>query len=289
MAWYDPTSWGDESESSKQKRADLNAQGAASSGFATEGEQNFRGLGAEAYDQRRQLQRLQSGQDSLSAEQLRQGLQQNVAAQRSMAASAAPRDAAMAARTAMMNAGRLGSGMAGAAAQAGIQERRAATEALNQLLMQQRQQELMAALQSRGNAIQAYGGVTPEPTGLEKMAPFINAGVGLGAAYIGRPKAGSGSAMSDRRLKDGVKDGDDEARSITEGLKSYRFKYKDQKHGKGSQYGVMAQDLETAGLKHAVVDTPIGKAVDGAKLATANTALIGALGRRLAKLEGSRK
>ncbi|HVK83099.1 MAG TPA: tail fiber domain-containing protein [Kofleriaceae bacterium] len=278
MAWYKPWTWGDESESSKQKRTDLNDQGAAASDFANRSEANFGQLGSALYDQAGQLKRLQSGQDSLSREQLRQGLEQNVAAQRSLAASAAPRDAAMMARTAAMNAGRLGAGMSGAAAQAGIQERRGATEALNNLLMQQRQQEMMAALQGRQNALTAYTGVVPEKNALEKMAPIINAGVGLGAA-----------ALSDRRLKNGVKDGDDEARSITEGLKSYRFKYKDQKHGKGSQYGVMAQDLEKAGLKHAVVDTPIGKAVDGAKLSTANTALIGALGRRLAKLEGSRK
>src|SRR5262249_11352646 len=170
MSIWNPFSWGDESDSAKQKREDLRNQAAASSAFAEQAQRGLATLSDETSQQRNflrdlatgkgaalePLQRLASGQDSISAEQLRQGLQQNVAAQRSLAAGAAPANAAMAARTASIQAARLGSGMAGQQAIAGLQERQQAQQALSQerqqaqsalteMLMQQRQQELQAA------------------------------------------------------------------------------------------------------------------------------------------------
>lgn len=169
----------DESASAQQQRADLNQQGQAAGAFAGLGEQGFQQLGAEAQQSRDFLRRLASGEESLSKEQLRQGLQQNVAAQRSMAASALPQNAAMAARTAANNMGRLGAGMSGQAAMAGIAERQAAQQALAQMIMQQRQQDLQAAINSRGNAINAFGGITPEKSWLDKWGGAIASGAAL--------------------------------------------------------------------------------------------------------------
>lgn len=98
-----------------------------------------------------------TGKQSLSAEQLRQGLQQNVAAQRSMAAGARGGNAAMAQRQAMINASRMGAGLSGQQATAGIQERQAFAQALADLQTKRRQQELQAAIGSRGNQLQGLG------------------------------------------------------------------------------------------------------------------------------------
>jgi hypothetical protein len=266
---------GDEDESAIAQRDALNAQAAASGSFADRGQNQFRQLGGEAADVRKYLGGVAQGQNSISAEQLRQGLQQNMAAQRSMAASAAPRDSAMAARTAAIQSGRLGAGMSGQAALAGLQERRDAQSALGNMLMQQRQQELNAALGGRQTAIQGYQNITPEGTWKDKWAGAIGTGVG--------------AAMSDKRVKEDIVDGDKEADRVLKGLKAYSYKYKDEKHGKGRQFGPMAQDMEKAGLGHAVFETPAGKAVDGAKAALSGLALTAALAKRVEKLEKGKK
>jgi hypothetical protein len=131
-------------------------QGALASQFGTERQGEFSRLGGDVDAQRRQMERYARGQDSLSAIQLQQSLQQNVANQQGMAASARPGQGAMAARNAAMNANRAGAGLAGQQAIAGIQERQGAQNALNQMLMQQREQELKAGLGGREQAISAY-------------------------------------------------------------------------------------------------------------------------------------
>jgi len=139
-------------------------------------------------------------------------------------------------------------------------------------------QDLNATLGARQGAIQGYGAGNagaPEKSFLEKYGPAIQSGA-------------SAIAASDRRLKKDIKDGDRDANKAIEGLRAYAFTYKDAKHGGGRQMGVMAQDMSRAGLKHAVIDTPDGKMVHGAKAATSALALVGALGRRVAKLEGGR-
>jgi hypothetical protein len=168
--------------------------------------------------------------------------------------------------------------MAGQQAIAGLQERQQAQQALAQMLMQQRQQELQAALGSRQNAISAYGGVTPEGSFLDKWGGAIS-----GAAAIAAKK-------SDRRLKTDIKPGDARANEALEGLKAYVYRYKDPKrYGDGEQLGVMAQDLEDAGLDHVVREGPDGmKQLDGAELAATNTAMLAALARRVSKLEGKK-
>ena len=186
MAWYKPWTWGDESESKVQQRKDLNRQGVFASDLANMGQRGFGRLGGEVDALRSALGRQAQGQGLVSGEMLRQGLQQNVAAQHAMSASASPANQAMAARTAAMQAGRLGAGMSGQAALAGMQEQQAAQRALAEVLLQQRQQELNAALGGRQNAIGAYTGVTPEGSTLEKLQPIINAGIGAAGVIAGK-------------------------------------------------------------------------------------------------------
>lgn len=179
MSWYKPWTWTDQSQQATDQIANQNDQGNRSSDFADTGQQGFGQLGTEAAAQRAALQRLATGQDSYSAEQLRQGLGQNVAAQRSMAAGGAPSSAPMMAMIASQNAARLGSGLAGQQALAGIAERQAAQKALADMILQQRQQDLQAALQGRATAVNAYGGVKPEGSFLDKITPLITAGMGV--------------------------------------------------------------------------------------------------------------
>lgn len=266
---------GDEQEATRKKL--LEEQAAKAGGFANYGERQFQNMTGDLNAQRAQLQDIATGKLSYSREALRQGLMQNQAAQRSMAASASPQNAAMAALAGAQNSARLGSGMSGQAALAGIQEQQGAMKLGADLAAQQRQQDLMAALQSRQNAMTGYGagaaGV-PEKSFAEKFGPSIVAGA---------------AAFSDRRLKTNVAKGDADAKLSMEALEAYAYDYKDSKHGNGRQLGVMAQDLEKAGLGQAVIDTPDGKMVHGAKLAGANTAMIAALGKRVGQLEGKRK
>lgn len=255
------------------KRKALMDQAAAAGGFAGVGEQGYANMSAESQRAREQLARYASGQDSLSAEQLRQGLQQNMSAQRSMAASASPQNAAMAARTAANNMSRSSYGMSGQAAMAGIAERKAANESLANMIMQQRQQDAQVALGSRQNAVGAYGGTTPQGSAMDRWGSAIAGGVGAAAK------------LSDRRLKTNIADGDDKAREALKVIKPYTFEYTDERHGQGEQLGPMAQDLEAAGLGHLVIDTPTGKMVDGAAAALTCLALVASLATRVEQLE----
>jgi hypothetical protein len=261
----------------QKKPNDLAQQAQKAGAFADWSEGNVQGLSAEALAQRDALRRLASGQDSYSAEQLRQNLGQNLAAQQSMAAGARPGNSAMAALNASQNAMRLGSGLAGQQSLAGIAERQAAQKALSDMILGERGQDVQGALGSRGNAIQGYIGKNQQdnqPSGLMRVLGGI-------APIVG--------ALSDKRAKKNIKKGAGDAKRALDSLKAYTYDYKDEKHGKGRQFGVMAQDLEKAGLKHAVRETPIGKVVDGGKLSLSNTAMLAELGRRVGKLEGGKK
>lgn len=186
MAWWNPASWGDESDSQKQQRTDLGNQGGMASEFGDIGQRNYGQGSADVDAAAEALRRRASGQDSLSAEQLRQGIQQQYAAQRSMAASASPANAAMAARNAAMNMGRAQTGMAGQTAMAGIAERQSAQDALARMLLEKRQQDAQVALQSRQNAISGYGGMKPEGSLLDKWGGAVSAGLGAAAAAKGK-------------------------------------------------------------------------------------------------------
>ena len=159
----------------------LQEQGGHASAFATQNQGNYVGLGHEANREREYLRKIARGEESVSAMQLKNALQQNQAAQQSMAAGARGGNSAMAARTAAMNAGRQGAGLAGQQAIAGIQERQAAQSGLANMLMQQRGQDLQGALGSRGQAIGAYGtafsGSMQQPTGMEQGLGLLQGGL----------------------------------------------------------------------------------------------------------------
>lgn len=252
----------------------LNEQAAAAGSFADYGEGGFKSLGTAADNVRAMLEAHATGQQSFSRESLRQGLGQQLSQQRSLAAGAGA-NSPMAALAAAQNMGRASYGMSGQAALADIAERQAFAKALADATMQQRQQELQAALGSRQTAVGGYSTqFTPQKSFLERNGPAISGGLGLLA--------------SDERLKTNVKDGRGEASRVADAIRAYAYDYKDPKYGAEKQLGVMAQDLEKVGLKQAVVDTPAGKMVHAGKLAGANTAMIGALAERVRDLESSK-
>ncbi len=154
----------------QEQRAGLTNQAQASGQFANLGERNFAGLGTQLGRESDYMRDIARGNQSVSAEQLRQALGQNLSAQQSMAASASPQNASMAALMASRNAMQLGSGLAGQQAVAGMQERQAAQQALAQMLLQQRQQELQAATQGRQTAVAGYSGITPGQSTLDQIA-----------------------------------------------------------------------------------------------------------------------
>lgn len=271
---------------------DLRHQGQGANAFGGYGEDRFRQLGDESAHYRAGLRSMADGSVSLSAEQLRQGLQQNIAGQQAAAASAHPANAAMAARTAAIQASRMGTGLSGQQAMAGIAERQAAMQSLGNMLISERGQDLQAAQGSRGQAINAYGMASDAALG--KARDDAAAQKAHDDRVYGAVQGGitaGGMALSDRRLKTDIADGGADADAFIKGLKAYRFKYKDAKHGgAGDHLGIMAQDLEATRLgRQAVVETGAGKAVHGARLATSLAAATARLGERLAKLEGGRK
>lgn len=133
------------------------------------------------------LQAQANGQNSVSAEQLRQGNQQALAAQSAMAAGASPNNSAMAARNAAMNMGRLSYGLSGQQATAGLQERQQAQQALANLQLGQSGQNMQGALGGYNAATGAYGAAlgTPQKTWGSTIQGAINAGTGFLSKAIG--------------------------------------------------------------------------------------------------------
>lgn len=198
------------------------------------------------------LMRQAQGQDSLSAEQLRQGLGQLQAQQMSTMAGARPSNAALASRTASQNMGNVGAQMAGNQAMAGIAERNAASQALGGVLGQARGQDIGAYLganqlsaQEAQNQQQAQFGreqIRANRYGTAMQSPSVGE-VTLGALQ----GFGGLLAMSDRRAKENIAK-----------LPVYTYHFK----GSGAPHaGPMAQEVEAV-APDAVVDTPVGKAID---------------------------
>jgi len=159
------------------------------------GGKNYEKAGKDALDAEDMLRRRARGEESLSAEQLRQGLQQNVSAQRSMAAGAGRGGQSAAMRNAMINSARMGSGLAGQQALAGIAERQAAQDALTRAIMQRRGQDLQAGLGYGGLEMQGQGLLSSERLGHRGIQRQINAqpsgweramgaATGLGSAWL---------------------------------------------------------------------------------------------------------
>ncbi len=177
-------------------------------------------------------QRVMRGQDSLSAEQLRQGLQQNRNAQMSAAASARPQSAAMAHRNAAIQMGRLGAGLAGQQSLAGIAERQGAAQGLagvgnaySNISLQNRGQNLEAMNAQRGLATQAEMG-TEAQRGQRFAA---SAGVPTSGEQIlglGSNALAAYAAKSDERDKESVSSGKAAAKGLLEGLRPQEYSYK---------------------------------------------------------------
>lgn len=152
---------GDPSNSDRQGvrtgAANLSQTGNNLSDFGDQARAGYGQDTASLASQQQYLQDLMHGKNSVSAEQLRQGLQQQLSQQQAMAASANPNNAAMAARNAALNMGRASYGMSGQAALAGIQERNAAAQSLASLNLGMRGQDLQGTLGGYNGATGAYG------------------------------------------------------------------------------------------------------------------------------------
>ncbi len=264
----------DDSESAEEQRNNLNAQGGAAAGFADQGQAGYGQLGAEGADARGFLRDQAMGKNSISAEQLRQGLQQQQAQMQSMAQGGPASSAPMMGRTAMIGAGRASSAMAGNAAMAGIAERNAAQQAWNQAILGARGQDLQAALGGRQQAIGAYGGVTPEKSTLDKWGNAITAGMTLAAC--------------DERHKTDIADAGAGVDDMLDALSPQSFRYLDEaRFGTGQRVGIMAQDLAaTAAGRLLVTETPDGLMVDLPKAVVALLATVARLNERIRQLEG---
>lgn len=255
--------------------------------FAGQGMKGYGAMTGEMAKDRSFLRDLATGKNSIAGEQLRQGMQQNIAGQQAIAASATPSNQAMAARTASMNAARVGSGLAGQQAVAGLQERQMAGQQLAQLNQAQRGQDVNVALGSTQNALQGYLGLEDARTG--RYAADLQTPTRREAA-IGAFTGGLGAlAKSDENQKRDISSGNKEARTFMKALIPKTFQYKDPRDGRGKNIGIMAQDLEKSPLgKQAVVDTPDGKMVHSGKLATAVAAGLADVNKRLEQVEGKK-
>lgn len=156
------------------------AQGAGQ--FGQQNAQNYQQNQLGLNQSIQQLQNLANGQNSVSAEQLRQGNQQALAAQMAMAAGASPGNAAMAARNAAMNMGRLQYGLSGQQAVAGLQERNQAQDALARLQLGQAGQNLQGALGGYGAGMSGYGMALnkPQNTGGQMIQGLLSSALAAG-------------------------------------------------------------------------------------------------------------
>lgn len=146
------------SDGDQAKMDRLNAVGEGAMGFAGQAQQNYGNLTGRLNGSLDALQALANGENSVSALQLQQAQQANLAQQRALAASASPQNQAMAARNAAMQMGQLGYGLAGQQALAGLAERNQAQQAYASLLGHARGQDLQGTLGGYGAASGAYGG-----------------------------------------------------------------------------------------------------------------------------------
>jgi hypothetical protein len=102
-------------------------------------------------------------------------------------------------------------------------------------------------------------------------------GSGSSSASSNTGEGGSALSMgsdmdieSDERAKKDIHDDDYQTQNFLDALKAHTYQYKNpEENGKGRFMGVMAQELEKTGIgKQAVVETPKGKMVDYARLAS---------------------
>jgi hypothetical protein len=110
------------------------------------------------------------------------------------------------------------------------------------------------------------------------------AAIGQGIATAGAIAA---TAMSDKRAKKNIDDGEEETRAFLKVLRPKGFDYKDPANGEGRHIGVMAQDVER-GAPGIVVEEGGFKKLDIRKALSASLASLGSIDKRLSRMESKR-
>jgi hypothetical protein len=173
----------------------------------------------------------------------------------------------------------------------------ASSASANQQLMQQRAQYYMTMGfnqdQATNMAKQEAARLQSEITlgqmadATQREAAMMQAGASAVGTVTQAAPAIAG-AMSDRRVKKKIDDADDDAKEMLKALAAYSYDYKNEKHGKGRQFGIMAQDLERSKMgKSLVFETPEGKAVRTDRAALAALAGLASIEKRLSKMEAA--
>lgn len=141
------------------------------------------------------------------------------------------------------------------------------------------QQNFENELKKRGGQTQvAQANAQAQGQNSQNQANAFNqtVGTGLSAAAM---------FMSDEREKENIEDFD--ASAFLDSLTGKKYNYKNQKHGKGQQAGVMAQDLlKTPEGSSAVQETDEGMMVDAGKASNLALASLANLNKRIKDLEG---
>lgn len=278
----------------------LGQQSQYAGSFADRGELDFDRRGGGMDEAAGHLGRIMRGEQSLSAEQLRQAAEQNMAQQQAMAQSGRG-NPALAARMAAQNTASINQGLAGQQAMAGIAERQAAAQGLGGLLGQARDQDLRAALGGRELAIRGqtaiegergrrFGAISGVPTPTETWLGAIQ-GAGQAALMAGG---------SDKTIKLGVENDPGGADQLIRALQPKSFERKPgtletmspagvelAAPGGPRELGVVAQDLEGTPAGRAIVERGPGdvRVVNLPKLTTGLAGAVGRLGERLEEVE----
>lgn len=245
------------------------------------------------------LQGVASGQQVGAGEMAvnRQANQAN-AAQNAQASMARGANAALAARSAARNQADIGTNAAGQAAQAQMQDASNAQGQLSGLLGTMRGQDIGVAGANQ-NAQMSQQNV--QLAGLAQMLGIDQAelNAALGKAQVnGADKGMFGSllqaggqvgaaAVSDERTKEHVEDAGGAIDEMLAKIEPKTWKYIDEKHGKGTHVGVMAQALERSEVGRDLVFEHEGvKHIDIRRTVPVLLAAVARLEDRIRELEG---
>lgn len=175
----------------------------------------------------------------------------------------------------------------------------AMTQALMGMGLQADQAAQQGGIAALGSTDQRYLGNLQAETAMKQAEMEMEAREkaakwGFGGTLLGGLLGAGGQALaaaipSDVRLKEDIEPGDQKVSQLLDALKSYKFDYKDSRHGGDNTLGIMAQDLEKTPMgREAVINTPEGKAIDGQRALQLALAANANLNERLRKLEDPR-
>lgn len=104
---------------------------------------------------------------------------------------------------------------------------------------------------------------------------------------IGAAGAALGSIFSDRNAKTEIREADADTEELLDGMGSYLYKYRDQRHGKGERLGVMAQDVAKSRAGREIVSRHESGLLqlDGKKTLGALLAAAANLNKRVRRME----